>query len=49
MKNKNDEGTGIYIPETFEDMPSMLAQVYQKLSRDSTIKPKPEPCPQDSY
>ncbi|KAH6860924.1 hypothetical protein J4E91_007380 [Alternaria rosae] len=42
-KNKTMREAGIYVPETFEEMPGTLAQVYQKLVKDGTIKPKPEP------
>lgn len=42
-KNKTMRDAGIYVPETFEDMPSTLAQVYDKLVKDGTINPKPEP------
>ncbi|KAF5851229.1 hypothetical protein GGP41_004072 [Bipolaris sorokiniana] len=42
-KNKTMREAGIYVPETFEDMPNTLAQVYQKLVKDGTIVPKPEP------
>jgi ATP citrate (pro-S)-lyase len=42
-KNKSMREAGIYVPETFEEMPETLAQVYQKLVKDGTIKPKPEP------
>ncbi|KAF2706592.1 ATP-citrate synthase-like protein subunit 1 [Pleomassaria siparia CBS 279.74] len=42
-KNKQMREAGIYVPETFEDLPEILAQVYQKLVKDGTIKPKAEP------
>ncbi|KAF1930910.1 ATP-citrate synthase (ATP-citrate (pro-S-)-lyase) [Didymella exigua CBS 183.55] len=42
-KNKSMREAGIYVPETFEEMPGTLAQVYQKLLKDGTINPKPEP------
>ena len=42
-KNKTMRESGIYVPETFEEMPGTLAQVYHKLVKDGTIKPKPEP------
>jgi ATP citrate (pro-S)-lyase len=42
-KNKSMREAGIYVPETFEEMPEILAQVYQKLVKDGTIKPKAEP------
>jgi ATP citrate (pro-S)-lyase len=43
-KNKTMRDAGIYVPETFEEMPATLAQVYQKLIKDGTIKPKSEPA-----
>lgn len=42
-KNKTMREAGIYVPETFEEMPGTLAQVYQKLVKDGTIVPKAEP------
>jgi ATP citrate (pro-S)-lyase len=42
-KNKSMREAGIYVPETFEEMPEILAQVYQKLTKEGTIKPKAEP------
>ncbi|NWN33779.1 ATP citrate synthase, partial [Klebsiella michiganensis] len=42
-KNKTMREAGIYVPETFEEMPETLAQVYQKLVKDGTIVPRPEP------
>lgn len=44
-KNKAMREAGIFVPETFEDMPQMLGQVYQKLVKDGTIAPQPEPIP----
>jgi ATP citrate (pro-S)-lyase len=43
VKNKSMREAGIYVPETFEEMPAILAQVYEKLVKDGTIKPQPEP------
>lgn len=43
VKNKSMRDAGFYVPETFEDMPQTLASVYQKLVKDGTIKPQPEP------
>jgi ATP citrate (pro-S)-lyase len=43
-KNKTMREGGIYVPETFEELPQILAQVYQKLVKEGTIKPKPEPA-----
>lgn len=42
-KNKAMREAGIFVPETFEDMPELLARVYQKLLKDGTIKPAAEP------
>ncbi|KAK0634514.1 ATP-citrate synthase subunit 1 [Bombardia bombarda] len=43
MKNKSMRDAGFYVPEAFEDMPSLLKSVYDKLVKDGTIKPEPEP------
>jgi ATP citrate (pro-S)-lyase len=43
MKNKVMREAGIFVPDTFEELPQLLAQVYQKLVKDGTIKPQPEP------
>ena len=45
MKNKCMKEAGIFVPDTFEDMPDLLAQVYQNLVKQGTIKPQPEPVP----
>lgn len=42
-KNKAMREAGIFVPETFEEMPELLARVYQKLLKDGTIKPAAEP------
>ncbi|KAF1817528.1 citrate synthase [Eremomyces bilateralis CBS 781.70] len=42
VKNQSMRDAGFFVPDTFEDLPSTLAQVYQKLVKDGTIKPKPE-------
>ncbi|GAB7338727.1 hypothetical protein MBLNU457_5442t1 [Dothideomycetes sp. NU457] len=42
-KNKAMKDAGFYVPDTFEDLPSTLATVYQKLVKEGTIKPSPEP------
>ena len=44
-KNKAMAEAGIYVPATFEEMPSLLAKVYKKLVSDGVIKPEPEPIP----
>jgi citrate synthase len=44
MKNKSMKDAGFYVPDTFEDMPKVLADLYQKLVADGTIKPQSEPA-----
>lgn len=44
-KNKSMKAAGIYVPDTFEDLPQLLGQVYQNLVKKGTIKPQPEPVP----
>lgn len=43
-KNKAMKDAGFYVPDTFEDLPEVLASVYQKLVKDGTIKPASEPA-----
>jgi ATP citrate (pro-S)-lyase len=43
QKNKAMKEAGIFVPETFEEMPALLAKVYQKLLKDGTVKPSREP------
>merc|ERR1711939_898870 len=43
VKNKSMKEAGFFVPDTFEDMPAVLAQVYQKLVKNGTIVPQPEP------
>ncbi|KAK3371196.1 citrate synthase-like protein [Lasiosphaeria ovina] len=43
MKNKQMKEAGFYVPNTFEDMPDLLKSVYDKLVKEGTIKPQPEP------
>ena len=45
MKNKSMKEAGIYVPETFEEMPQLLTQVYEGLVKKGTIKPQAEPVP----
>ncbi|MCJ1363638.1 citrate synthase [Acarospora aff. strigata] len=45
MKNKSMKEAGIFVPDTFEEMPDLLAQVYQNLVKQGTVKPQPEPVP----
>ncbi|KAL2117228.1 hypothetical protein VTJ04DRAFT_9396 [Mycothermus thermophilus] len=42
-KNQKMKEAGIYVPDTFEDLPALLKSVYDKLVADGTIKPRPEP------
>ncbi|KAG5945432.1 hypothetical protein E4U59_005783 [Claviceps monticola] len=42
-KNKTMREAGFYVPNTFEDMPSVLKEVYDKLVKEGTIVPQPEP------
>jgi len=44
-KNKAMREAGFYVPDTFEDLPGLLHQVYQKLVDQGTIKPGSEPVP----
>ncbi|KFH48744.1 ATP-citrate synthase subunit-like protein [Hapsidospora chrysogenum ATCC 11550] len=44
MKNKSMREAGFYVPNTFEDLPQTLTELYQKLVKDGTIKPQPEPA-----
>ncbi|KAJ3480729.1 hypothetical protein NLG97_g8000 [Lecanicillium saksenae] len=42
-KNKSMKDAGFYVPDTFEDMPAVLGNLYQKLVKDGTIVPQAEP------
>ncbi|KAI8365272.1 ATP citrate lyase isoform 2 [Radiomyces spectabilis] len=42
-KNKAMRAAGIIVPETFEKMPSALAETYQKLVKEGIIVPQAEP------
>ncbi|KAJ6779615.1 hypothetical protein PWT90_05629 [Aphanocladium album] len=42
-KNKSMKDAGFHVPDTFEDMPAVLGQLYQKLVKDGTIVPQAEP------
>src|SRR5271163_684168 len=44
VKNESMREAGFFVPETFEEMPAMLAKVYQKLVKEGTIKPAPKPA-----
>merc|ERR1712072_1396955 len=43
-KNSSMKEAGIHVPETFEDLPAVLAQVYQDTVKKGVIKPQPEPA-----
>jgi len=43
MKNKMMREAGFYVPNTFEDMPAVLKEVYDALVKKGTIVPQPEP------
>ena len=45
MKNKAMKEAGLYVPDTFEDMPALLSKVYKGLVDKGVIKPEPEPIP----
>lgn len=42
-KNRAMKEAGIYVPDTFEDMPELLNTVYQGLVKKGSIVPQPEP------
>lgn len=44
MKNKSMRDAGIYVPETFEELPAMLEKVYKDCIQRGVIKPQPEPA-----
>lgn len=43
-KNKSMKAAGFFVPDTFEDLPDLLAEVYQKLVKQGSIKPQREPA-----
>ncbi|KAM4059153.1 coA binding domain-containing protein [Hirsutella rhossiliensis] len=43
MKNKTMRDAGFHVPDTFEDMPAILKEVYDKLVKQGTIVPQAEP------
>lgn len=43
-KNKAMKEAGFYVPETFEDLPKVLADLYKKMVLDGTIKETSEPA-----
>ncbi|KAL1914158.1 uncharacterized protein VTP21DRAFT_10808, partial [Calcarisporiella thermophila] len=42
-KNKGMRASGIIVPESFELLPQVLMETYQRLVADGTIVPRPEP------
>ena len=42
-KNRAMRDAGFFVPETFEQMPTLLSQVYQDLVQKGVIKEKSEP------
>ncbi|CAH7669494.1 ATP-citrate synthase [Phakopsora pachyrhizi] len=44
-KNKAMKAAGFVVPDTFEDLPSALQEVYEGLVKSGTIKPMPERDP----
>ncbi|OAG42934.1 ATP-citrate synthase subunit 1 [Fonsecaea monophora] len=44
VKNQKMKEAGFFVPDTFEDMPNVLSELYQKLVKQGTIKPAPEPA-----
>jgi len=44
-KNQSMRDAGFYVPETFEEFPEKLKEVYDKLVKDGTITPQSEPTP----
>ncbi|KPM44294.1 ATP-citrate synthase subunit 1 [Neonectria ditissima] len=43
MKNQQMREAGFHVPETFEELPSLLKEVYDKLVKEGTIVPQAEP------
>ncbi|KXJ96405.1 ATP-citrate synthase subunit 1 [Microdochium bolleyi] len=43
VKNKMMKEAGIHVPDTFEDLPTTIKTVYDKLVADGTIVPEAEP------
>ncbi|KAH7155110.1 citrate synthase-like protein [Dactylonectria estremocensis] len=43
MKNQKMAEAGFHVPKTFEELPSLLKSVYDKLVQEGTIVPQPEP------
>ncbi|KAI5291840.1 citrate synthase [Ascosphaera acerosa] len=45
VKNAKMRAAGFHVPDTFEELPDVLARVYAGLVADGTIVPRPEPQP----
>ena len=45
VKNEKMREAGIYVPDTFEEMPDLLHKVYGKMVADGIIQSQPEPIP----
>ncbi|KAL7803226.1 ATP-citrate synthase subunit 1 [Trichoderma afarasin] len=43
VKNQSMRDAGFHVPKTFEDMPAVLKEVYDKLVKEGTIVPRAEP------
>ena len=44
-KNKAMRDAGFYVPDTFEDLPKVLGELYNKMVKEGLIVPKKEPEP----
>ncbi|EMC91547.1 hypothetical protein BAUCODRAFT_297058 [Baudoinia panamericana UAMH 10762] len=44
MKNEKMREAGIHVPQTFEELPQLLKQVYDNEVRKGSVKPAPEPA-----
>jgi ATP citrate (pro-S)-lyase len=42
-KNEALRKSGVYVPETFEDLPKVMTEVYETLVAEGTLVPRPEP------
>ena len=41
-KNRAMKAAGFIVPDTFEELPQVLKETYERLVKNGTIKPKPE-------
>jgi ATP citrate (pro-S)-lyase len=44
VKNQSMREAGFHVPDTFEEIPDLLTQVYQKMVKAGEIKPRAEPA-----